>query len=606
MAVPSYTTDLQTYNDCTSVTGWLELIGMALSAPPDIDTDLAIHGSVCISSDRAKTGLSSNAFVGAGFSLAAGECIFVWHKFFAPNSLATLANGGVRVMVGDSSSVYDGWYLDGSDTYPYGGWVNHVVDPTTTPDQTAGTTTGTYAMVGNGWNLPTQAPSKGNPFGTDIIRYGRGESRFTGGEVGDYATFDGYALVNDHPTTGRFGLLQAIAGGYLFKGLMSLGLTATAVDMRDANVSITIDNTLKVGSGFNRIEIHNAASNIEWTNISFTALGTVSKGQFEMVDNATLTDVGGVFTGMDTFIYQSNATVTSRTYRSCGQVTLGGASFVSCIFASSTAANSTTTITLSNLDECSFESDGSNHAVELTGSAGSYGWTCSLIGYDAGSSGSGVEVTGGSITGNEAIHITAATGTFDITVATGASIPSVSSAGAIVNVIAGAVDVTVTAINVSGAAVDDVAIALYAANATGDLPYQEAITISNSGTTATVIHNSHGMITNDKVLIRLGDQPYNRGVFQITVTDANTYTYTTSSAPTGDPSGCNATWTSIYETLSGTNTFTKSRTFGNNQPVIGWVRKSTNSPFYVTAPIAGTIGSSTGVSLTALMLSDGG
>ena len=142
MAVPVYTTDLVTYNDCTNATGWLELIGMALSAPPDVDSDLAIHGSICITSDRAKTGLSSNAYVGAGFTLAAGECIFVWHKFFAPNSLATLANGGVRVMVGDSSSVYDGWYVDGSDTVPYGEWRNYVVDPTTTPDQTAGTTIG--------------------------------------------------------------------------------------------------------------------------------------------------------------------------------------------------------------------------------------------------------------------------------------------------------------------------------------------------------------------------------------------------------------------------------------------------------------------------------
>ena len=36
--------------------------------------------------------------------------------------------------------------------------------------------------------------------------------------VGGYATFLGYSLVNDDPTTGRFGLIQAVAGGYSYKG----------------------------------------------------------------------------------------------------------------------------------------------------------------------------------------------------------------------------------------------------------------------------------------------------------------------------------------------------------------------------------------------------
>ena len=39
---------------------------MALGAGPDIDTDLAIHGSVCISQDRAKTGLNSQVYTGTG------------------------------------------------------------------------------------------------------------------------------------------------------------------------------------------------------------------------------------------------------------------------------------------------------------------------------------------------------------------------------------------------------------------------------------------------------------------------------------------------------------------------------------------------------------
>ena len=43
--------------------------------------------------------------------------------------------------------------------------------------------------------------------------------------------------------------------------------------------------------------------------------------------------------------------------------------------------------------------------------------------------------------------------------------------------------------------------------------------------------------------------------------------------------------------------------FSSNQPVTGWVRKSSSSPYYKTAPISGTI-TSTGFTTTAIMISD--
>ena len=132
---------------------------MALGAGPDIDTDLAIHGSVCISQDRAKTGLNSQVYTGTGPTVPTTGAIFIWHKFFAPNSLATIVNGGARVLIGSDLSNYYGWYMDGSDTYAYGGWVNYAVDPTTTADQQAGTPSGVYNTVGNGWLLITAPAS---------------------------------------------------------------------------------------------------------------------------------------------------------------------------------------------------------------------------------------------------------------------------------------------------------------------------------------------------------------------------------------------------------------------------------------------------------------
>ena len=396
MAAPSYTHDLTTYNDCTDATNWDELTGMAASAPPDIDTDLAIHGSICITADRAKVGLSSQVYDGAGITLATGECIFLWHKFFAPNSLSTLSLGGVRVMIGDSLTVYDGWYMDGSDTYPYGGWVNYVVDPTTSPDQTNGTTTGAYSTIGNGWNLPTQAPQKGNPFGTDIIRYGRGESIFTDGDLGNgYATFDGYALVNDNPTTGRLGLFQSVGGSYLYKGLMSLGTASTPVDFRDSDVTITIDDTTKVSSTFNAIEINNASSRVDWTNIILSALGTASPGSFTVVDDADVNIIGCAFANMGAFIFATGSTMESSRWNNCGLITQGGSSFDLCEFSDSPGAVTLLSDNPAVISNCIFNSDGSNHAIEVS-ATGSYTFTGnSFNDYAGGTAGS---------TGNECIY----------------------------------------------------------------------------------------------------------------------------------------------------------------------------------------------------------
>ena len=46
------------------------------------------------------------------------------------------------------------------------------------------------------------------------------------------------------------------------------------------------------------------------------------------------------------------------------------------------------------------------------------------------------------------------------------------------------------------------------------------------------------------------------------------------------------------------------RTYANNQPIGGRVRKSTGSPYYKSAPIVGTIDKDNGLPLTIIMLSD--
>jgi len=387
MAVPDYSTDLAVFNDASNATGWGEFTGMALGGGADTDTDLAIHGSICITQDRAKVGLNSQGYDGNAVTINAGEAFFIWTKFFAPNSLDTLANGGQRVVVGTSLSVWDAWSMDDDLSYAYGGWKNYAVDPTFPSDFNNGTVT-TYNACGNGWNL-TAAPQKGNPFNTDIIRYGRGESIFIDGDSGTPATFYGYSEFNDDPAAGRFGLIQAIAGGYLYKGLMTLGTGASSVYMEDANVVLNIDDTTKVDSAFNRIEVNNASSTVEWTAVLITALGTVSKGQFEAVDNATINKTSCTFTDMDSFIYQSNSTLLTTTHRRCGLITQGGSTMTSGSIDSPTGSIGITVDNLSLISKYEFISDDTGHAINMgTISADvSYNWGNTSTDYTASSSG---------------------------------------------------------------------------------------------------------------------------------------------------------------------------------------------------------------------------
>ena len=423
MAVPSYTTDLIDIADLDSSGGTAvepSTLYTAGRSPIEDDTDFPIQGTVHASLTLNAVGNGGILVPGDTFTYSAGDYIFGWLIWLAPSTIDTYANGGLSMLLGSSASVFNVYYVGGSDRAPnpYGGWQNIAVLPTMTPDENAGTPTA-YHYVGAGVKCISKV-SKGNPLGFDVFRYGRGEVRIAGGSSGDgYATFTGIAAINDN-NSNRWGLFQAIDGGYKWKGLLTFGYGALT-EFVDANTSIVIDNTEWVSSDFNRIEIKNTSSDITWTAINITALGTVSKGEFEMIDNATVTIDSCTFTDMSTFIFQSNGDISNTTFRRCGQITQGGASFDNCVITKSTAASSMVATSTTPITNCTFESDGSNYAVNLGNIDAdvSMSWNNTLIDY----------ATSNGSTGNEAIYCSVASGkTLTINV-TGGDAPTYHNAG---------------------------------------------------------------------------------------------------------------------------------------------------------------------------------
>lgn len=143
----------------------------------------------------------------------------------------------------------------------------------------------------------------------------------------------------------------------------------------------------------------------------------------------------------------------------------------------------------------------------------------------------------------------------------------------------------------------------------GDERMQNAVTITRSTTVATVTHNAHGMATNDKFLLTgITDKTADNGVQTITGTTANTYTYTTTDSGSTSYTG---TIKSTFVFLKGlatagtdSNEISMSRAIPSNQPITGWVRKSSAQPYYKTALITGTVLSTSDFSATALLIPD--
>ena len=273
MAAPVYGTDLHDFDLAEDAGNWSEFTTMSGGgSPAEDDGDNEIQGSYMTSQTCNTTGVVSVGKVRATVTLPTDGVFLVWHQLSSPGAMDTYANGGLRLVVGTDADNWKSWAVGGKLTAPnpYGGWQNNPIDPTITYEYSYGTPpTTNYGAVGSACKLVSNI-FKGNPHQCDAIRYGRAEARINGGETDNYATFAGFAAKNDanDGTAGynRWGLIQAVSGGYLWKGLMTLGY-GSAVDFRDSNKNIFVQDTRKVSSGFNKIEVRQATSRVDWTGI---------------------------------------------------------------------------------------------------------------------------------------------------------------------------------------------------------------------------------------------------------------------------------------------------------------------------------------------------
>lgn len=608
MTVAAYSTNLaDIYAGAGSTTGWSALGGgpSGLNA----ETDYFIQGTGCTSKNAfasSERGMIYDNGSDAGGSGTDGAYL-MWVTHLTPNSLATQAAGGISMLIGSSTSAYEEYYVGGSDTIQFGGWILAAVNEATAGDNTSGSPSTTVeSHFGALFDLPSGGPTKGAPAAIDAIRFGRCDIVVEFGTGADpEATFDGI-ISNLETSTNRYGLLISRDGAFYNSGLLQFGSATNAVEFTDSNKTIFLRDHPHVTSNFHTWEVRNASSVINLTNLVVKALGTTSRGRWLATDNATVTKTGCSFIDMGTFSYGTNTTALGCIYLNCGQITHGGADMSTSSVAGYEGTANTSALIYNvatdpdgQMDNMSFtKGTAATHAIEF-GTTSPLSMTLR-----------GIDFSGYNAANNQndsAIHVKRTSGTVDITIVGGSGTVSYRTDGATVNIISGAVTVEATAALKDGTPVENARVYLKASNGTGPFPFEETVTIARSGTTATVTHTAHGMATNDKIVLKgiTNKTEDNNKIFQITVSDANTYTYTTTdSGATSYTGTIQSTFVALSGLTNASGVLSTSRVYTSNQPVTGWTRKSSVSPFLQEGVLVGTVNSSSGFAGTAVMLAD--
>jgi len=209
------------------VTDWVAIGNQS----PALEPDFFVQNANCIS--RAVSAATKGMWfdIGAGNELdfaASGTeenmLVYMWMRCNTPGLLDTLANGGMEVRLGTTTSNFGRWYVGGND---YGiadndGWVCVVIDPSTatSADGGSGLTLSSVRYFGGVITTTTQA--KGQNFGIDRISYGRGEIRGTGTATSgkgfqDLADWDWGTIGN------RWGIITEKNGIIFVKGKIVIG-----------------------------------------------------------------------------------------------------------------------------------------------------------------------------------------------------------------------------------------------------------------------------------------------------------------------------------------------------------------------------------------------
>lgn len=528
-----------------------------------------------------------------------------WYLCTTAGALLTESAGGMRVGFSDDAGSTIGYYnVAGSDTYE-GGWYNIVIDTARTVD--SGTKPTNMAAINRIYFWQQQSIAGKNTENTwiDNLNVCDGLVAY-GDDSGGYFDFE-HIFSADNLSLG-IGILRKINGVYFSTGGLDFGDSAgtnsckfqaksqvLVFENRPVVSSLYAINIIDNGSGTTEFILgdKSGTAGIQGANIRVQSTSQTPKfsllgGTDTDVDNFKLYASSIYGGGLISFPSASaNVEILGSSFELCSQINPSSASVSDCFFINT---SNTTSALLWNesidISNCSFIANTSGAAIEMPGSAGSP-YTYDSLTF----SGNNYDVYN---TSGTAIEIYKNNGS-DPTTYTGTTVTFLGEA-------------VTTQIIVKDAStslvLENARVLVWVADGTY-YPYQDSITITSSGTVATVTHTSHGLSTGDDVIINGAVQDTYNGAFSITVTGTNTYTYDLPSTATSPATGTIiATFALINELTNSSGIVTDIRPWDGSQDIIGWVRKSTSAPYYIQGSISGSVSPTSGFSAIIQLISD--
>ncbi len=638
MATPIIGTGLTRLTDCEAAdaANWVSAGGGGGSAQ---NTDIlkegaASRGRRCDNKTDFGFGLDYFAKTAGTVDLS-NTHIWVWFQCLQPGDLATIANGGVRIRVSENvggtfTTNYVEWAVAGSDTYK-GGWVRLCIDTSKTATGSNGTCDlsaigiiGIIVTIGDvGGNVPNVL--------IDCVDYGDGIIIY-GGSSGDELTWDDIADIDTgDPSKSNYGVIEKIGGVFFCLGKLQLGEAAGINDMylKDANQILSwqerklYETTEKtaLGASFNRLILQGsaAAQDIDFEDGIAVGSGDTQSGRsgsiFMQEEGAgygnfavDMSDAdidyvylyGSIIRRADQGVsFSADATkgpdhrLSGINIDNCGQVDIGRVVARNAVFSGYTLDADGALLWNENIDikNSSFlgNTDGTNDpaAIEHPSAAGTpYAYDNLQF------SGNDYDVNN---TSGSSIEINKNNGSNPITYK-----------GSLVTFLSAAVDTIITVKDVTDQSlIENARVLLEAADGAGPFNFEVSVSITRSGTTATVIHTAHGLATNDWVHIQgCVEEEYNI-VVQITYIGVNSYSYQVAGSPSSPATGSPTSTDVIFNHLTNASGIVSdSRMLASDQNVIGRARRSTVSPLYKNQPIVETIDSADGLAINIFLIPD--
>jgi hypothetical protein len=498
---------------------------------------------------------------GSGTDMTATDRQHYIAKIQATNKDALLARTSPALLlkVGSASNAYHEYYVFGNDNYPKrGGWQILPINPAVIGYSSAVGDTGSPSNTGIlYWSVMADYSSTSKSENTmiDAIDIGAG-LHLTGGDGADTdGVFQDFLDADEGTAANSWGYVFS-EGPFIFvTGRLSFGEnvseTAVATVFNDSGKALSWTNGL-VSTGFHkmRFNLGNASTDIDIDGCSFFSQGQIdndgdrgytttedSRPQFEVTGTSgALNVINSSFDNWSTFSLNASTVFTGNTLSGCDTVDLNGTNVDldgTSLLASTVDADTSSVIWNSATDPDGFLdnmtiSKGANahHAIEFGLSS-----PLSITLRDIDFSGFNAADTNNDST----FHVLRTTGTVTINIVGGSGNVSYKSAGATVNVVQNPVTTKVTVRDENNDLLSSARVYLRASDGTGDLPFEETISATGSGTTITVTHTAHGLATNDWISIYGIYQDDYNGTYQITFSDVNTYTYTIGATVSSSP-----------------------------------------------------------------------